>query len=196
MSQQTHTLTPETSAWLADTFARNRARFGGWRMEESGGESSGSGEAGTTGEASKESGEPGSQGKEQTFTQADIDRIVKERVQREKAKYADYDDLKKKADGAKTAEERMAELEREIATTKHEALKRRVQAAHSISDEDADLFLTGQDEESLTAQAKRLAQRESERKKQGNRVAREGNNSTSKPNDEREFVRNLFGGGD
>jgi hypothetical protein len=31
------------------------------------------------------------------FTQADIDRIVKERIERVKAKYADYDDLKARA---------------------------------------------------------------------------------------------------
>jgi len=111
---------------------------------------------------------------DQTFTQSDVDRIVKERVQRERAKFADYDDLKAKAEGAKTAEEQIADLQREIAATKHEALKRRVQAKHGISDEDAELFLTGSDEESLMAQAKRLADRESERKKNGNRVPREG----------------------
>lgn len=129
-----------------------------------------------------------------TFTQADVDRIVKERVQRERAKFADYDDLKAKAEGAKTAEERMAELEKEIAATKHEALKRRVQAAHGISDEDADLFLTGTDEESLTAQAKRLSDRESERKKSNNVSPREGNNPTPSQDQKRDFVRSLTNG--
>ena len=129
-----------------------------------------------------------------TFTQADVDRIVKERVKRVEAKFADYDDLKTKAEGAKTAEERMAELEKEIAATKHEALKRRVQAAHGISDEDADLFLTGTDEESLTAQAKRLSDRESERKKQNNVSPREGNNPTPSQDQKRDFVRSLTNG--
>lgn len=32
-----------------------------------------------------------------TFTQADVDRIVQDRLAKEKAKYADYDDLKAKA---------------------------------------------------------------------------------------------------
>ena len=36
---------------------------------------------------------------DQTFTQADLDRIVSERLQRERAKFADYDDLKAKAAG-------------------------------------------------------------------------------------------------
>ena len=136
-----------------------------------------------------------------TFTQADLDaavdkiaaKIRAEERQKVTAKYADYDDLKAKAEGAKTAEERMAELEREIAVTKHEALKRRVQAAHQISDEDADLFLTGTDEESLTAQAKRLADRESERRKNNNRVPNEGKTPPKAGADEmREFTRNLF----
>ena len=140
-----------------------------------------------------------------TFTQADVDAAVEKIAAKIRAderkkvaeKYADYDDLKAKAEGAKTAEERMAELEKEIAATRHEALKRRVQAAHGISDEDADLFLTGADEESLTAQAKRLADRESERKKKNNVSPREGNNPDGKGADElREFTRNLFASAD
>lgn len=133
----------------------------------------------------------------ETFTQADIDRIVADRLKREreatKAKFADYDDLKAKAEGAKTAEERMAELEKEISATKHEALKRRVQAAHGIADEDADLFLTGKDEESLTAQAKRLAAREDERKKKNNVSPREGNNPDPQSDKKRDFLRALTG---
>jgi hypothetical protein len=130
---------------------------------------------------------------EQTFTQADVDRIVRERVQRERAKYADYDDIKAKAGEATTAEERIAALEAEVTASKHEALKRRVQAAHGISDEDAELFLTGSDEESLTAQAKRLAARETERKTKSNVVPGEGTNSRPGDGDPmREFTRGLF----
>ena len=122
------------------------------------------------------------QQQEQTFTQADVDRIVRERVQRERQK------------AAKTAEERIADLEQQIAASQREALRRRVQAAHGISDEDADLFLTGTDEESLTAQAKRLADRESERKKQNNVSPREGNNPTPSQDQKRDFVRSLTNG--
>ena len=131
--------------------------------------------------------------KVETFTQADIDKIVKERVARERAKFADYDDLKAKAGEKATAEERIANLEKQLEQTSREALKRRVQAAHGIADEDADLFLTGTDEETLTAQAKRLAERDSERKKQGNRVPREGNTPKAGSNNVREFTRGLFG---
>lgn len=37
------------------------------------------------------------QGSDKTFTQADLDRILADRLSREKGKYADYDDLKAKA---------------------------------------------------------------------------------------------------
>lgn len=133
------------------------------------------------------------QAQERTFTQADIDKAVKDRVARERAKYADYDDLKAKAGGVTTAEERIAALEKQLEQTSREALRRRVQAAHGIADEDADLFLTASDEETLTAQAKRLAERTSERKQNNNVVPREGNTPKSGSEGDRAFVRELFG---
>lgn len=181
-----HRLTPPV--WM---FAAEAGGDGGEGGSGGGAEGGSGGGAGDGGE--------GQEGKDSTFNQADVDRIVADRLKRErettKTKYADYDDLKKKAEGAKTAEERIAGLETQIKATEREALVRRIQAKHSVSDEDAGLFLTGADEDALTAQAKRLAERESERKKQGNHVAREGNQSAAKSSDEREFVRQLFGSG-
>lgn len=43
---------------------------------------------------------------EKTFTQADVDRIVADRLKREQAKYSDYDDLKAKAARFDEAEEK------------------------------------------------------------------------------------------
>ncbi|ORL15403.1 hypothetical protein [Prescottella equi] len=85
-----------------------------------------------------------------------------------------------------------AERDRDAART--EALKLRIATKYGISDEDADLFLTGSDEETLAKQAERLASRESDRKKQGNHVPREGTNPTATPNEELAFVREFFGG--
>lgn len=183
MSKRPHTLTPEAADWLAETFARNRARFAGWRMET---------------EPSGEPGEPSEPKEpEQTFTQADVDRIVRERVKREREKFADYDELKAKAGEAQTAEERIAALEWEVASSRLEALRRRVQAAHGIADEDAELFLTGQDEDTLTAQAKRLTERESQRRERGNHVPHEGHTPHQTGDDPmREFTRSLFGAGE
>ena len=138
----------------------------------------------------------GEEQQEQTFKQADVDRIVKERVQRERAKFADYDDLKKAAGEKQTAEERIAKLEQEIQASQREALVRRVQAKHGISDDDAELFLTGPDEDSLTAQAARLAAREAERKQTNNVVPTEGTATRPENNGEGAFARNLFSPGD
>ena len=136
-----------------------------------------------TTEATTTEGDGEQQEKAQAFSQSDMDELAKKVRAEERRKaserFADYDDLKAKAGTAKTAEERIAALEAEVKASQHEALRRRVQAAHGISDEDADLFLTGADEDTLTAQAQRLADRESERVKQGNVVSKEGT-ATSK----------------
>ena len=138
---------------------------------------------------------------EQTFTQADVDRIVRERVKREREKFADYDDLKAKADGAQTVEERVAQLERELATEKAAALKAQVAARFGVSTEpdeetglsDADLFLTGKDEETLTAQAKRLAKRVSDRESTNNISPTEGGTPRVVPDEKSAFADFLTG---
>lgn len=49
------------------------------------------------------------------------------------------------------------QFEQEATAAKSEALRWRIAAKHGISDEDAETFLTGSDEASLTKQAERLA---------------------------------------
>lgn len=107
-------------------------------------------------------------------------------------KLAEIEDANKseiqKAADAKAA----AEKERDEARA--EALRLRIATKHGISDpDDIDLFLTGTDEETLTKQAERLGQRSTDRKKNGNRVPKEGTSSQSQPDEVREFARNLFG---
>ena len=116
------------------------------------------------------------------------------RLERERGKFSDYDDLKMKAGEKATADERIADLEQKYAAAEARALRASIANEHGISPEDRDLFLTGTDEETLTAQAKRLADRESERKRSNNHVPNEG--KTPKPTDsgdERQFVNELFG---
>lgn len=60
--------------------------------------------------------------------------------------------LSKEEKAAKEAADAKSEAE----AAKREALRWRIAARHGISDEDAELFLTGSDEESLTRQAERL----------------------------------------
>lgn len=100
-----------------------------------------------------------------------------------------------KSDAQKAAD-RLADAEKDAQDARSEALRWRIAAAHSISDEDADLFLTGTDEDTLNKQAARLAQHASDRKKNGNVVPNEGASTTSKPDQMREFTRSLFGTGD
>jgi len=75
----------------------------------------------------------GSSGSAKTFTQAELDAVVRDRLARERAKYADYDDLKAKAaeaDKSKTQIDKMAEqlesLTKENAEAKREAARRDV----------------------------------------------------------------------
>lgn len=162
---------------------------------------------GTPGAPPNDGGGDGGSGKEYKApaTQADLDAIIKQRVERERAKFADYNDLKAKArqfddvqqaskTEAEKANDRITSLERELAETKSTALRSRIQAKHGITDEDAALFLTATDEETLTKQAERLAAREADRKKNGNHVPHEGQTPSSSGNtDERKFVADLFG---
>ena len=139
-------------------------------------------------------------------SQEDLNKVLDERLKRERAKFADYKDLKTKAarldeieqanqTEAEKAAARVAELEAELNNTRRDSLRLKIASAHGITDaDDIALFLTGQDEETLTAQAKRLSDREADRKKNGNHVPREGNNpNNGKAGDLREFTRGLFG---
>jgi membrane protein involved in colicin uptake len=100
-----------------------------------------------------------------------------------------------KTEAQRTAD-RLAAAEQEAADARREALKFKIASKFQIGDEDADLFLTGSDEESLTRQAERLTAREGERKKNGNHVPREGTTTGEPRADEmREFTRQLFAGG-
>lgn len=67
----------------------------------------------------------------------------------EAAKLSDLERAQKEAADAKVAVEK----------AQAEALRFRIAAQHSISDEDADLFLTGADEDTLQRQAARLVER-------------------------------------
>lgn len=138
----------------------------------------------------------GNDGKqEQTFTQADIDRIVNDRLaQQAKNKFGDYAELKAKADGAKSVEQQLADLVSKHAEAEARALRSDIAAKHGISAEDRDLFLTGSDESALEAQAKRLAERVADQKKTGNVARKEGGTTTTgdPEKDMRLAVRTLF----
>ena len=140
-------------------------------------------------------------------SQDDLNRVIDDRLKRERAKYADYKDLKARAakadeyeqanqTEAEKAAKRIADLETELTTTRAQSMRLRIATEHGITEaDDIDLFLTGTDEETLTRQAKRLADRDSDRKKHGNHVPREGNNPSAADGGEREVLGALFGSG-
>ena len=117
---------------------------------------------------------------------------------RAKANKAAADKLAEIEEASKTeaqkAADRLAAAEKEAADARQEALRLRIAARFQIGDEDADLFLTGADEETLTKQAERLAQRVADRKKQGNHVPREGDTPAAPSSDDASFARDLLGG--
>ena len=106
-------------------------------------------------------------------SQDDLNRIIGERLDRERAKFSDYDDLKAKAsrldeieDANKTeiekARERVSAVEDELGTMPAkvaDALRTHLVGLHQISDDDADLFLTASDPETLLRQVDRLVAR-------------------------------------
>lgn len=149
-------------------------------------------------------------------SQKELNAALKDRLDRERAKFKDYNDIKAKAAKLDEIEQaNLSELEKangrittaesERDSAKAEALRLRTAVTHGISLEDADLFLTGTDEETLTAQAKRLADRvaeqvkaEADRKKKNPTVPKEGTSTqtgTTTEEDDREFARSFFSGG-
>jgi len=134
-------------------------------------------------------------------SQDELNRIVGERVKR--AKPADYDDLKAKAakldeieaanrTEAEKAAARVAELEAELNNTRRDSMRLKIATEHGITDaDDIELFLTGTDEETLTKQAKRLADRIADRKK-SHVVPGEGKTPAPTGDPMRDFTRGLF----
>jgi hypothetical protein len=163
-------------------------------------------DATTTDTAAETATTSGEQQQEQgkTFTQAEVNALISDRLkQQAKNQFGDYKELQTKAESARTLEERLLEVEGKLTATQTDALRTRIAAKYGISTEkgekdepsDADLFLTGTDETTLTAQAQRLAGRQADSKKQGNVAPKEGATTRTGGEDSeaREVVGSLFG---
>lgn len=158
----------------------------------------------TEGQTTTEGTEATNDGKVTTFTQEDVNRIVGEAKRAERSKFADYNDLKAKAEGVKSVEQQLAEIQAQNKALARDALASKIAAKHKISSEDADLFLTGADEDTLNAQAERLAahlkattkeETSSSRRPGAIHAPLEGRNPKgSGASEERNAVRALFGG--
>lgn len=122
-----------------------------------------------TGAGSNDNSTSAATGAGQTFTQADLDRVLTERLARERAKFADYGDLKAKAtqldelqESQKTelqkATDRIAALQAENQVHKVGEVRRKAAADAGLSPELAE-FITAADPEAALEQAKKLAAR-------------------------------------
>lgn len=108
--------------------------------------------------------------KSESLTQADVDRIVKDRLERERAKFADYDTLKERAakfdeieESQKTEQQKLADkaAAAEAKAAEKDAELARVKAAvkHGLTEEDLDLLGTHGTAEEIDARAEKLAAR-------------------------------------
>ena len=119
-------------------------------------------------------------------------------------KLAEYEEAKKTE--AERNADRLRAAEEDAANARREALRFRIASKFKIDDEDADLFLTGSDEESITKQAERLVAREATRraeadaaeaeaKRRGNHVPSEGTSPAASNANDLAFARDFFGAG-
>ena len=101
---------------------------------------------------------------EKTFSQADVDRIVQDRVGRERAKYADFDAYKQKAEKfdeleeaqkseLQKANERAESLQKQVDALNRAESVRKVREAVASETNVPIALLTGEDEETCRAQA-------------------------------------------
>ena len=109
----------------------------------------------------------GEQAAERTFTQAEVNAMVQERLSRDRAKYADYESLKEKAakfdqieeeskSELQKATERADSLQKEIDQLKKANSVREVRTKVSAETGVPENLLTGETEEDCQAQAKAI----------------------------------------
>jgi Spy/CpxP family protein refolding chaperone len=103
---------------LMDGWKWRNGVAGLYRDADDGGAGGGAGTGGGDGDG-EGGGDGGQQQDGQTFTQEELDRIVKQRLERERARYADYEELKK-------AKEELKKLQ-DADLSEQEKLKKKVQ---------------------------------------------------------------------
>ena len=143
--------------------------------------------------------EPDDDGQQaKTFTQDEVNALVGQARTEERrkvtAKYADYDDLKARAEAGRTLEDRVAEIERQARDSEARALRAEVANAKGLTPSQAKRLI-GATREELESDADELLRDIGDRKKQGNVAPGEGGNPNPGASDKdglREFTRSLF----
>lgn len=123
------------------------------------------------------SGTPSGGGEEKTFTQAEVDKLIDQRIARERTKYSDYDDLKAKAQRLKEAEDadkseidklkdRLSESESRASKAESEALRTTVASQKGLTANQAKR-LSGSTKEELESDADELLESFGTKKSEG-----------------------------
>ncbi|MCD7856914.1 MAG: hypothetical protein LUG55_03790 [Clostridiales bacterium] len=125
---------------------------------------------------------------ERTFTQAELDAIIKSRLADEKKKYADYDALKEKAGQTESLQ---AELNQLKTTNSINQMRSAVSKETGVPVE----LLVGDDEESCKAYAEKIIEFARPKRYPGTKA---NHSSATSQSDAamREFARQIFGKGD
>lgn len=97
----------------------------------------------------------GDAGKKALAAERDARKAAEKSAAEYAAKVKAFEDAQKS--DAEKAAEALATAQKDAESARTEALRWRVAAKHGISDEDAETFLTGTDEDTITRQAERLA---------------------------------------
>lgn len=134
------------------------------------------------------------------LTQADVDGVVEKRLERERKKFDDYDQLKEKAGKVDTVtkdfEKQLKEKDTEISTVKGdlgkaqlETTKVKVMNEFKLS-EDMSEFINGEDEDTIRSQAEKLSKGVGGSTVKIDKKTKPGEKST----DSKTIAKNLFGG--
>ena len=145
---------------------------------------------------------------DKTFTQAEMDSIIEGRLARERQKYADYEDLREKAnkydeyqEQSKTElqkeKERSDALQAELSTLKKESTVRQVREKVAKDTSVPMDLLTGEDEETCKKQAEAILKFAKPKSYPGTKRNR-GNITEHYEHDDamREFAHQIFGKGE
>jgi hypothetical protein len=136
-------------------------------------------------------------------SQEDLNRVLDDRLKRERSKYADYGDLKAKATKldeienanrteAERAQARISELETQVQAERLGAVRFQIAAEYGLNEKASGALAHIASEEGMREMAEAFKAQSEDRVRSGNHVPREGATSSAKPNDEREAVRELF----
>lgn len=123
---------PITPDNLDELFAHHRVHFGGWSMEEPSESEKAAAEKAAADKAAAEAAEKAKEKFEPITSQEEMDRRLGERLARERAKFGDYEDLKKKAAAHdKAIEEARTDQEKAVEAAKTEGRTEALTQANS-----------------------------------------------------------------